>query len=619
MKKLLISVLLLTATAVQAQKNDPVIMKVAGVDVPRSEFEYSYNKNNTDGVIDKKTVEEYVDLFVNYKLKVQAALDARIDTTTAFLNEFAQYRDQQIRPTFVTDDDMLAEAHNVYDQTVKNIGPDGLVQASHILILIPQKATEAQQQDAKRRIDSVYTALKAGADFEALAKQVSQDPGSAQRGGMLGWFSRNQMVKEFEDVAFSLQPGEMSVPFLSSFGWHIILQKDRKQFEPFDFHRENILKYLEQRNARNYITEQKLDAIVKASNGSVTKAQLLEQRADSLSAVDPEMRYLIKEYHDGLLLYEISNQTIWDKAAKDEEALSSYFKKNKKKYKWDEPRFKGMAYHVKQQSDVKAVANCVKKLKFDEWNEALRKTFNNDSIIRIRVEKGLFKKGDNKLIDREVFKVNDTKVDSVKGYPIDATYGKLIKKPQDYTDVRPLVTADLQDELERHRIRVEHINVGGGLGVDYEHPNRVPIPDFKAYFDTYAKMLRLRPGQTLHFELGRAVVAQCGSLITRTLYIKEGATKKFAIVDAGFTDLIRPALYQAYHKIENLTSDEPMQAYDVVGPICESTDVFAKQTDLNACHRGDLLAIRSAGAYGEIMASGYNCRQLPKGYTIDTL
>ena len=178
---------------------------------------------------------------------------------------------------------------------------------------------------------------------------------------------------------------------------------------------------------------------------------------------------------------------------------------------------------------------------------------------------------------------------------------------------------ELQDELERHRIRVEHINVGGGLGVDYQHPNRVPIPDFKAYFDTYAKFLRLRPGQTLHFELGRAVVAQCGSLITRTLYIKEGATKKFAIVDAGFTDLIRPALYQAYHKIENITSDEPAEAYDVVGPICESTDVFAKQTDLNRCRRGDLLALRSAGAYGEIMASQYNCRQLPKGYTSDEL
>jgi len=178
---------------------------------------------------------------------------------------------------------------------------------------------------------------------------------------------------------------------------------------------------------------------------------------------------------------------------------------------------------------------------------------------------------------------------------------------------------DLQNELERHRIIMEHINVGGGLGVDYQHPNRLPIPDFKAYFDTYAKKLKLRPGQTLHFELGRAVVAQCGSLITRTLFIKRGAVKQFAIVDAGFTDLIRPALYQAYHKIENITSDMPAETYDVVGPICESTDVFAKQTDLNQCHRGDLLAIRSAGAYGEIMASQYNCRRLPQGYMSDEL
>ena len=178
---------------------------------------------------------------------------------------------------------------------------------------------------------------------------------------------------------------------------------------------------------------------------------------------------------------------------------------------------------------------------------------------------------------------------------------------------------ELQDELERHRIRVEHINVGGGLGIDYEHPNRLAIPDFKDYFNTYAKKLKLRNGQTLHFELGRAVVAQCGSLITRTLYIKEGAQKKFAIVDAGFTDLIRPALYQAYHKIENVTSEEPNETYDVVGPICESTDVFAKQIDLNRTHRGDLLAIRSAGAYGEIMASQYNCRRLPIGYMSDDL
>lgn len=173
---------------------------------------------------------------------------------------------------------------------------------------------------------------------------------------------------------------------------------------------------------------------------------------------------------------------------------------------------------------------------------------------------------------------------------------------------------ELQNELERKHIKLEHINVGGGLGIDYQHPNRVPIPDFKAFFDTYARHLKLRPGQKLHFELGRAVVAQMGSLITRTLYIKQGTAKQFAIVDAGMTDLIRPALYQAYHKIENISSDEPTETYDVVGPICESSDVFAKAIDLNRTHRGDLLALRSAGAYGEIMSSQYNCRKLPKGY-----
>ena len=447
-KHLIFAALLLGSMTAVAQSNDPILMTVAGVDVPRSEFEYSYNKNNTDGVIDKKSVDEYVELFVNYKMKVQAALDARIDTTKAFKAEFAQYRDQQVRPTFVTDDDMLVEAHKIYDQTKDHIGPDGLIRASHILIKIDQKATQAQQDEAKRRIDSIYTALKAGADFAELAKKVSDCP-SKQRGGDLNWFTRHQMVKEFEDAAFALQKGELSKPVQSPFGWHVILLTDRKQLEPFEFHKDNIMKFMEQRGIRESVVERKLDEMVKNSNGAYTKEEILDMRADSLAAGDLQMRYLIKEYHDGLLLYEISNQNVWDKAAKDEEALAKFFKKNKKKYAWEEPRFKGMAYHVKEQGDVKAVADCVKKLKFEDWNDALRKTFNNDSIIRIRVEKGLFKKGDNKLIDREVFKVTDVKVDSVKGYPIDATYGKLLKKPEEYTDVRGLVTADLQDYLEK--------------------------------------------------------------------------------------------------------------------------------------------------------------------------
>lgn len=178
---------------------------------------------------------------------------------------------------------------------------------------------------------------------------------------------------------------------------------------------------------------------------------------------------------------------------------------------------------------------------------------------------------------------------------------------------------ELQDRLDKMGVTVKNINVGGGLGVDYENPDNNPIPDFKAYFDTYAENLKLRPGQQLHFELGRAVVAQCGSLITKCLYVKKATSKQFIIVDAGMTDLIRPALYHASHKIVNLTSNSEQETYDVVGPICESSDVFAKDYSINATKRGDLLALRSAGAYGQIMASQYNCRSLPEGYTSEDI
>ena len=189
------------------------------------------------------------------------------------------------------------------------------------------------------------------------------------------------------------------------------------------------------------------------------------------------------------------------------------------------------------------------------------------------------------------------------------------------TDFRHLCSRinEIQDGLEQENIKIKNINVGGGLGIDYDNPDNHPIPDFKSYFYTFARYLKLREGQKLHFELGRAVVGQMGSLITRTLYVKQGMAKQFAIVDAGMTDLIRPALYQASHKIENLSSDDALHAYDVVGPICESSDVFAKEIELNTVHRGDLIAMRSAGAYGEIMASQYNCRKLPVGYTSDEL
>lgn len=440
--------LILGSASTFAQTDDPVIMTIAGQNIARSEFEYSYKKNNSENVIDKKTVDEYVDLFVNYKLKVQAAVDEGMDTLSSYKKEFLQYRDQQIRPSFINDADVEAEAHTIYNNEVKRIGPDGLIQPAHIFVRLSTNADKATEAAAKARIDSLYNALQKGADFTELATKKSDDPGAASRGGVIGWISHGKTFEEFDKAAYALKKGEVGKPVLSPVGWHIIKVIDKKMLEPFDSLKANIMTFIDRRNIREQIIDRKVQEEVAASNGK-TAEQIMDEHAAQMQAEDSDLAHLIREYHDGLLLYEISNREVWEKGAKDEAGLNAFFKKNKKNYKWDEPRFKGMAYHVKTKSDVKAVAKCVKGLKFEDWNEKLRTTFNGDSIIRIRVEKGLFKKGDNALIDSCIFKVPDAKVKHLKEYPIDAVYGKKLKAPREMADVRAQVTADYQAKLEK--------------------------------------------------------------------------------------------------------------------------------------------------------------------------
>ena len=441
--------MLLCGGMAYAQQDDPVVMKINGMPILRSEFEYSYNKNNSDDVIDKKTVDEYVDLFINYKLKVAAAYDAKLDTLGSFKKEFATYRDQEVRPAFVDSTDIMAEAHAIYDRTKERIGDRGLIKTSHILMYVTQKAPAEKREEARHRADSLYSVLKAGGDFAELARKYSQDPGSARNGGELPWFQPGQTFKEFEDAAYALQPGEMSAVVESPVGYHIILMKARKQIDPFDSLKSSILRFIDMRGIREHIIDRKIDSLVMASSGKLTKEDVVAEKAEELSEKDLNLKYLIREYHDGLLLYEISNRTVWEKAANDERGLEEYFNKNKKKYYWSEPRYKGMVYHVKQKADVAAVRKSVEGVPFSKWADVLRTTFNNDSVLRIRVEKGIFKEGDNAFIDKMVFK-KDTTVTQLKDFPIDAVYGKLLKKkPDSYEDVRGLVTADYQEMLEK--------------------------------------------------------------------------------------------------------------------------------------------------------------------------
>ena len=365
MRNKLVSILCAFAATAGAQTSDPVVMTINGQNVTRSEFEYSYNKNNGDEVIEKTTVEQYVPLFVNYKLKVAAALDARLDTLASFKAEFAKYRDQQVRPSIVTSEDVENEARKIYDDRQKMIGDKGLIRPAHILIRLAQKASSAAQDSAKARIDSIYACLRSGADFADLATRLSQDPGSAKRGGLLPWICIGQTLKEFEDVAFSLNKGEMSEPFLSPVGYHIVKMTDRKQLEPYDSLRANIITFIEKRNLRDAIAQRKVSEMVKSSNGQLTAAEIMQQRADSLAKVDETMKYLIQEYHDGLLLFEVSNREVWEKAAADSVGQMKWYKKYRKK-----------RYGKKKYEEVKAAVTADWQDELEKrWVAALRKRY----------------------------------------------------------------------------------------------------------------------------------------------------------------------------------------------------------------------------------------------------
>ena len=442
MKKLFVSLALAAIALTAAAQEDPIVMRINGAPVTRSEFEYNYNKNNSEGVIDKKNVEEYTELFVNYKLKVLAALDDHLDTLSSYQKEFRQYRDQQIRPLLVPEGAKEKECRAYYDGMIARLEGKQLLQPAHILIHLTQDATEEQRAAAKVRIDSVYQALKDGADFAELAKRVSQDPGSAARGGMLPWIGPNQVVKEFEDVAYSLEVDQISEPFLMPFGYDIVKLIGKKDLETYEELHDKIMKYLDGQGIENHLAQQVLDSI--AGQNEKTIEQILDEKTEEFCAKDNELKYLVQEYHDGLLLFEECNTKVWEPAAKDTLALERYFKQNKKQYAWSEPHYSGMVYYCKNADDVKAVQKLVKKLPQDKWMGVIRETFNKDSIM-VRVERRVFKKGDNANVDKLAFKVKEAELKPVKNFPNVGVFGKVLKKgPAQWTDVSNQVVSDYQ-------------------------------------------------------------------------------------------------------------------------------------------------------------------------------
>lgn len=440
-----LSALAICALTIIAQDVDPVLMRINGRNITRSEFEYSYNKNNSDGVLDKKNVKDYVPLFVDFKLKVAAAESEGFDTLSSIKRELQGYKEQIVLPTIVDEDFIERKAKETYDNTAARFAGEDLLNASHILIRLPQNATDEQQKAAKVKADSIYTALINGADFAEMAKIYSEDKGSAQRGGMLGQFGKGMMIPDFENAAYALKKGEMSRPVLTPVGYHIIKIEDRHPFEPYEFHRESILKFLEARGVKEASANALIDSLAKKNN--VGRSEVLDSLCNEYLSKNQDAKYLAQEYYDGTLMYEISKKNVWDRAARDEEGLKAYFAKNKKKYAWTEPRFCGIIVHAKNDSIQKLAKKLIKGVNEDMWSTTLVKALNTDSVKNVRVERGIYKCGESKHVDNLVFKTGEGR--QVKDFPVTAVYGKKSKKPRSYKDVRGLVTTDYQNELEK--------------------------------------------------------------------------------------------------------------------------------------------------------------------------
>ena len=428
-----------------AQDSDPVLMRINGKQITRAEFEYSFNKNNSDGVLDKKNVKDYVPLFVDFKLKVAAAEEPRIDTLLNIKRELEGYKEQLVMPTLVDNDFIEKQAKETYNATAARFAGQDLLTASHILVLMRQDATSEQQTKAKVRIDSIYNALVQGADFEEIAKKCSDDKASAVNGGKLGKFGKGMMIPDFENAAYSLKVGEISKPVKSTVGYHIIKVSERAPFEPYEFHRESILKFLESRGIKEASANALVDSLAKTTGR--TRVEVVDSLCDEYLKTDADARYLSQEYYDGTLMYEISKSNVWDKAARDEDGLADYFNKNKKKYAWDEPRYCGVVIHAKNDSVLACVKGVLKGVDESLWAQTLVKAFNNDSVKLVRVERGIYKKGDSPYVDNLVFKTGEGK--SMNDYPKNMVYGKKAKKPRSYKDVRGQVTTDYQNELEK--------------------------------------------------------------------------------------------------------------------------------------------------------------------------
>ena len=447
LKNIFLSMLFIAASA-SAQVSDPVLMTVNGKDVKRSEFEYAFNKNNNNLVNGQQTVEEYLPMYVDFKLKVAEAEALGFDTLPSFKEEYKRDRTQMAESYLMAPGFIEKEAYKVYANDSATIGKDGFLKLSHIIFFAKQKDDKAAIDQAKARIDSVYAMLESGKSFEETAAFFGVSARTLEPFEIV----RGQAYPEFEAAAYSLADGEYSKPFESPAGFHVVKRISSRPFGSFEEYKPAIINMLEQQNISEAARLAKGKELAALLGGNLTPEAAIAREDSLLEEKYPEFGNLMREYYDGLLFFEVSTSEVWDKAAKDIEGQKKYFKKNRKNYRFETPRYRGAVLIANSQENLDAVKSLLVGKNTDEYKAAIDAGFPKDSMRNIRVEIGVFAVGDNPFVDKFVFSQGEG-AKLRKGFTVVETVGTVIEHPEVYTDVKGQVVNDYQKYLEEKWVK----------------------------------------------------------------------------------------------------------------------------------------------------------------------
>ena len=433
-------------------QDNPVVMTVGGYDVTQSEFEYFFWKNNPDSVVSKKVINQYADMYLNYKLKVLAAIDEGLDQTESFLSEYQMCREMQAEDYIMDKDFLEMVARSTFEESQAQVGDLGL---AHLFVMssFPDENAGETLEDSYKLMQSIYARLKAGESFQSLARQYSPDA-LAENGGEAGWVSRNQLPDEITEIVFSLKDNEFSKPFVSDGICFIVMVDGHRQLGSYEENKHDIYNWLVESGAYDEAKRRKANEYAENLGWTERDDEAVARLDSLLDEVEPEFGNLAREYHDGLLVFDISNREIWERVSNHPEELESYYQSHTKQFKFDKPCFRGMVLFCRSENDYNYIKPILERTDRSEWVDSILAYNGTDVKIRVLrgdLETGLFHQGQNEYVDKIVFGNGDFK--PMAGYPYVNVVGKVVKKPEQIMDVAGDVADQYQKYLENEWLK----------------------------------------------------------------------------------------------------------------------------------------------------------------------